>query len=121
MFKSYDSDSFKGRFSFHKRKIEADKIKIKYPARVPIICERSGETDVPLLDKKKYLVPDDLTVAQFIHVIRKRLHLDESKALFLFINNTIPMSSTSMRDVYYRFKNSDGFLYIKYSGENTFG
>ena len=48
--------------NLHLRNGEMKQISIikKYPARVPVICERSGETNVPLLDKKKYLVPNDL-------------------------------------------------------------
>jgi len=121
MFKTYPYNSFEKKFTFAKRRDEADRIIQKYPARVPVICERSGETNVPLLDKKKYLVPNDLTIGQFIFIIRKRLLLDESKALFMFINHTIPMTSTPMGAIYDRFQNRDGFLYIRYSGENTFG
>ena len=111
----------KKNFHLRNEREEADKIIKKYPGRVPVICERSGETNVPSLDKKKYLVPTDLSIGQFIHIIRKRLHLDESKALFMFINNIIPMTSTPMGAIYDRYQNRDGFLYIRYSGENTFG
>ena len=121
MFKSYPYNSFEKKFSFAKRKEEADKIIKKYPSRIPVICERSGETNIPLLTKKKYLVPNELSIGQFIHIIRKRLDLDKAKALFMFINNTIPMTSTPMEEIYNNFRNQDGFLYIKYSSENTFG
>ena len=38
-----------------------------------VICEKADRTDIPLIDKKKYLVPSDLTVGQFVYVIRKRI------------------------------------------------
>lgn len=29
-----------------------------------VICEKADKTDIPAIDKKKYLVPADLTVGQ---------------------------------------------------------
>ena len=117
-----NSSSFRKQNSLEKRKQEAERVKQKHPSRVPIICERGGLTEIPLIDKKKYLVPGDLTAGQFIYVIRKRLELDAAKAIFIFINNSIiPPSSAYFDSLYDTYKNEDGFLYITYSGENTFG
>lgn len=110
------------KYPFEHRKEESSRIMKKYPSRVPVICERAGTTDIPLIDKRKYLVPDDLVMGQFMHVIRRRLKLDPAKAIFLFINNRVmPSSSTALAAIYHEHKNADGFLYITYSGENTFG
>ena len=73
-----------------KRKSEAERIRAKYPDRVPVICEKADRSDIPDIDKKKYLVPADLTVGQFHYVIRKRIKLAPEKALFLFCSNSIP-------------------------------
>lgn len=35
-------------------------------------------------------MPADLSVGQFIYVIRKRIRLPPEKAIFIFINNYIP-------------------------------
>jgi GABA(A) receptor-associated protein len=114
--------SFMKKYPFEHRKEESSRIMKKYPSRVPVICERAGTTDIPLIDKRKYLVPDDLVMGQFMHVIRRRLKLDPAKAIFLFINNRVmPSSSTALAAIYHEHKNADGFLYITYSGENTFG
>ena len=117
------STSFKREFSFAKRRLESQRIMSKYDDRIPIICERGKNTgaDCPIIDKKKYLVPIDLTVAQFIYVIRKRLHLEAEKALFIFINNQIPTNSHILSDLYHTSKDEDGFLYVTYTLENTFG
>ena len=77
-------------FRTEKRKSEAERIRAKYPDRVPVICEKADRSDIPDIDKKKYLVPADLTVGQFHYVIRKRIQLAPEKALFLFCSNTIP-------------------------------
>ena len=76
--------------STEKRKSEAERIRAKYPDRVPVICEKADRSDIPDIDKKKYLVPADLTVGQFHYVIRKRIKLAPEKALFLFCSNSIP-------------------------------
>lgn len=104
-----------------KRKSEADRIRVKYPDRVPVICEKADRSDIPDIDKKKYLVPADLTVGQFHYVIRKRIKLAPEKALFLFCSNSIPPNASLMSTVYEEQKDEDGFLYIQYSGESTFG
>lgn len=60
---------------FEYRKKEGEKIRKKYPDRVPVIVEKAPKARVPDLDKRKYLVPSDLTVGQFYFLIRKRIHL----------------------------------------------
>ena len=114
---------FKNQHSVKDRTEESSRIMQKYPERIPIICERSSHTssDCPIIDKNKYLVNIDLTIGQFIYVIRKRMQLPHEKALFLFINGFIPSTSQHIGDIYSFHKDQDGFLYITYSYENTFG
>jgi GABA(A) receptor-associated protein len=38
----------------------------------------------------RYLVPADLSVGQFVYVVRKRIKLSAEKAIFVFIDNTLP-------------------------------
>lgn len=115
--------SFKRTYSFKDRFKESSRIMNIYPDRLPIICERSenAPSDCPVIDKKKYLIPRDLTVGQFLYVIRNRLKLPAEKALFLFIKGTIPATSHYMDLIYDCYKDDDGFLYITYTFENTFG
>ena len=111
---------FKKKHTFSKRKDESELIMVKYPNRVPVIVERFS-MDLPELDRKKYLVPDDLSMANFMYVIRKRIKISEEKSIFLFINNKIIQMSKLMGEVYDKNRDEDGFLYIKYCGESTFG
>lgn len=66
-------------------------------------------------------MPRDLTIGQFIYVIRRRLRLPPEKAIYLFCSGHIPASSALVHSVYEQYKDVDGFLYITYSGENVFG
>jgi GABA(A) receptor-associated protein len=42
----------------------------------------------------RYLVPADLTVGQFVYVIRKRIKLTPEKAIFVFVRNVLPTTGT---------------------------
>jgi GABA(A) receptor-associated protein len=112
---------YRDKLSFNDRLLESTRIKDKFPGRVPVIVERAIHSDVPLIDKIKYLVPGDLTIGQFMFVIRKRLSLTSEKALFMYVNNTLPMTNTLMRELYHQHMEKDGFMYMLYTGENTFG
>ncbi|KIL89786.1 autophagy-related protein atg8 [Fusarium avenaceum] len=118
---------FKDEHPFEKRKAEAERIRQKYADRIPltyreqVICEKVEKSDIATIDKKKYLVPADLTVGQFVYVIRKRIKLSPEKAIFIFVDEVLPPTAALMSSIYEEHKDEDGFLYITYSGENTFG
>jgi GABA(A) receptor-associated protein len=108
------------------RKQESKQLREKYPERVPIIVERFAGTSLEELERKKFLVPKELLIGQFIYIIRNRIKLTPEQAIFLFINRTgkseiIPPSNTILSTIYEEHKDEDGFLYLTYSGENTFG
>jgi GABA(A) receptor-associated protein len=96
-------------------------IKNKYPDRVPVIVKKADKSRLPDIDRKKYLVPKDVTVGQFISIIRDRIKLDPSQAIFVFIDNELPSLSTPLIEVYDKHKDDDEALYVTYTGENTFG
>ncbi|CAI0418177.1 unnamed protein product [Linum tenue] len=112
---------FKQEHDHEKRKAEAARIREKYPDRIPVIVEKAERSEIPNIDKKKYLVPADLTVGQFVYVIRKRIKLSAEKAIFIFVDNVLPPTGAIMSAIYEEKKDEDGFLYVTYSGENTFG
>lgn len=113
------------------------------PRFTQVICEKVEKSDIATIDKKKYLVPSDLTVGQFVYVIRKRIKLSPEKAIFIFVDEVLPPTAALMSSIYEEHKDEDGyvadpipsifkvfsimltyfasFLYITYSGENTFG
>ncbi|KAL6515886.1 hypothetical protein OROGR_019191 [Orobanche gracilis] len=86
--------SFKDEFSFEVRRQESQNIIAKYPDRVPglVVAERYTKSDLPQMEKKKFLVPRDMSVGQFIHTLGGRLHLAPGKALFVFVKNTLPQT-----------------------------
>lgn len=115
---------FKADNPFDQRRDIADKIRVKFPDRVPVIIERarSANSNVPDISKKKFLVPADTTVGKFLFEVRKQMHLTPEQAIFLFVGNgVLPPTAALMSQIDDRFRDDDGFLYVTYSGENTFG
>lgn len=98
------------------RKKDASKIREKYPQRIPVrldkfwflrfsslvtcfslfiyqvVVERVKKSNIADIDKHKFLVPHDISVAQFIWIIRKRIHLPPERSLFLFVGKVIPQT-----------------------------
>jgi GABA(A) receptor-associated protein len=105
------------------RKQNCDKIKQQFPDKIPIICEKDPKSEINNIDKTKYLVPNDLTVAQFSFMIRKRLQLPETEAFFLLAKGKYSITAEmSLIDVYKKYCDSeDGFLYIAYASKEIWG
>jgi len=118
----YEGD-FKKKFSLEKRKDESSKIISKYADRVPIIIEKSRTAQSTKYDikKHKYLVPSNFTMGEFMHTVRKRLLLAPELAIFVYINGSICSAGSVLSQLYKEHKDPDGFLYLVYSEETTFG
>jgi GABA(A) receptor-associated protein len=94
----------------------------KYPDRVPLIIQPSkNDRDAYPIDKSKYITPRDLTLMQLQQIIRKRIRFPAENALFLFINNKIYPITSLIGTIYDDNKDTDGFLYVTYCQESTFG
>lgn len=95
----------------------------QHPTMIPIICEPSARCNLDLTHytKVKYLVPREITIGRFLLIIRTQMQLKPETAMFLFVNDTLPPTSSLVNDIYEHHKNADGFLYMEFVGENTFG
>lgn len=64
-------------------------------------------------DGNRYLVPADLTVGQFVYVVRKRIKLSAEKAIFIFVKNILPPTGLhyypTLLPLYYR------YIYLPFS------
>ncbi|KAF1800182.1 autophagy protein Atg8 ubiquitin like protein [Mucor lusitanicus] len=118
---SKPASSFKTRHSFDARLKESKRILNKYPDRIPIICEKVEGNSIARMSKQKYLIPSDICLGQFIYSIRKNIKLSEEKVIYMYIGGSIPTISESLSSLYTQYKDEDGFLYLSYAGENTFG
>ena len=115
-------EEYKSKNSEETRTQECSRILNKHPDRIPIIvCKDKRSTTLQDIDKHKYLVPKDMHLTQFIFVVRKRIKLKPDQALFILINQNLVPGNKLLQEIYESNKDSDGFLYMTYSSENTFG
>jgi Microtubule associated protein 1A/1B, light chain 3. len=102
------------------RKEEFKKISFAHPNMIPLILEPVKNGVV--LENNKFLVPKAYSFHEFTFNIRKRLKLSNSVALCFLVNDKhVPTLDKSMLAIYKEYKEPDGFLYIKYTIENTLG
>merc|ERR1712107_54458 len=112
---------------FEKRSAESRRILSKYPDRIPVICEKAIRSNLPEIEKKKFLVPGTMLFGEFKYIIHKHLNqtavgtVTADQTIYLFVNTTTPKTGALVSEVYDQFKADDGFLYVLYSAENTLG
>ena len=100
-----------------------NKIKIKYPDKLPIyIIKSKNDKILPNINNNKFLVNDTLKVSDLMTLVRNRIELGPEQSLFFFINESvIPSSTQNIGQLYSDYKNEDDLLIINYCGENVFG
>ncbi|GLG93248.1 Microtubule-associated proteins 1A/1B light chain 3C [Gryllus bimaculatus] len=105
------------------RREEVLAIRSKFPNKVPVIVERFyKEQNLPTLDKRKFLVPQEITMSQFVTIIRNRMKLGSTQAFYLLVRNRSMISlSRTLAEVYSEYRDEDGFLYVTYASQEVFG
>ncbi|CAG2104813.1 unnamed protein product [Medioppia subpectinata] len=114
---------FKQRKPLTTRREEVSGIRAKFPTKIPVIVEKySKEKSLPVLDKTKFLVPQELPMATFVTIIRNRMQLSSTQAFYLIISNKSMVNMTkTMAEVYKENRDEDGFLYVTYASQEMFG
>lgn len=116
--------SFKEKFTYDERVKECKAMLDRYPDKVSIIIERSpsASSGTVYLHKRKFLAAKDMSLFEFLIIIRNRFNIQHSHTILFFVNDTTLLPQTMLiSDVYNQYRDHDGFVYLKYSTENTFG
>lgn len=111
------------------RKRQAMQQITKYPSRVPVVIDKYKTIDPDLCTsesgtiKHKFLFPRDSTFGFILNIVRQRTELTKEDALYMHVvdSNTMPTVSKTIRDIYNEHKDKDGFLYLTYTMEKTYG
>lgn len=100
---------------------EVELVKEKYPNYIPIIVR--PKSDEIKMSRYKFLVGSDITIGQFLFIIRKKMqNIKSSEAIFLLVNNIL-VPSTQLLSMVYR-EQSDtetNMLFFTLCKESTFG
>jgi GABA(A) receptor-associated protein len=116
-----EGSNFAAAHPFEDRLSESRRVRDKHRGSAPVIVEPHDDK-TPVIDKSKFLVPWELTYGQLVYVVRKRLKMTSDQSIFLFCDRSIlPLPCDTIRDIHRAHGSSDGFLYITYALENTFG
>merc|ERR1712146_782401 len=103
---------------FEKRSAEARRILAKYPDRIPVICEKAARSDLPDIEKKKFLVPGTMLLGEFKYIIHKHINqtgtvsVAPDQTIYLFVKKSSPKTGALMSELYEQHKAADGFLYV---------
>merc|ERR1712227_901550 len=68
------------------RRKDADRLREKYPDKVPVIVQVAKSSEIPQTRKPKYLMPKSISIGKVQTILRDYLKdqdFDESKALFI--------------------------------------
>lgn len=104
-----------------KMRREIDIVRNKFPFHVPILVHcKSKECN---LQKTKFLIHGNLTFAQFMMVLRKKItNLNSYQGIFLLVNNTMIPSYQTIDVIHSQHKDHEtGMLIVTACIENTFG
>ena len=108
--------------SFDERKLKASVMLKQHPGRIPVVVECSEQLQYSNpLKKNKFIVPYDMSLSQFMFIIRKHMNLKPIDAVYVFINNILHPTTSIMGDLYATYKDEDGFMYLSVYQESTFG
>lgn len=72
----------------------------RYSDSVPIIVQKHPKSNLPELEKKKFIVPKERKLSEFYYLIRKKIRLNDTQALFLIIKDFQPNLTSTVSQIY---------------------
>lgn len=113
--------SYKGEKEFEERNKLSTKALTKFPKKVPVIVDYMGPLELRNNLNRIQLVNRNMLATRFIEIVKNHYFKDnsdddtEAKPLILFINGNRRDTRTdrTFEYLYDKFKDTDGFLYVK--------
>ena len=125
------SNKFRERYDLDARKRHFERVMAssKAEGRTPVILEPEPgcKFDTDAFKTVKRLCDRSITMSHMVLIARANIPsklISPNEAIYLLVgegNNTLVNGPTPIADVYDKYKDEDGFLYITFTSENTFG
>ena len=114
------------------QKIKSNKIEEllkKYPGRIPIIITSKTIKfkDSNNKNNSNFIIPSNITMAEFIIMIRKRVELYKEESIFVFVidkktkKDILAPASITMDSLYSQYKDDNLILNLYFEKEAVFG
>lgn len=105
-----------------RRRAISNRLARDYPEQVPIIVQPTSTKD-PLIAKRRFLAPREMTIGQLLHEVKRHINLHDHQSLLLHTSQggvILPVNLT-ITQAYSQYRDDDNMLYLMYRTENTFG
>lgn len=113
---------FKAENSLEERKRNSESLLQQFDDKIPLVCEKDPKSKMESLPKTKFLVPNTMMWSQLSELIKNKIKLDNREALFLLIEGKHQVSGEkTLGEIYEAYKEEDGFLYVSYAGQLSWG
>merc|ERR1711907_161140 len=104
---------------------EVQRMRMKYPDRVPVLCERAPRSSLPQIAQKKFLIPGTMRCSELKYIIHREVKkigsIAGDQTIYLFVGNLAPKTSMTIGELYEQCPTQDGVLHVMYRAENTLG
>ena len=103
------------------RKAKVNQMLEANPNRVPIILQSDGGLSSDRLLKKRFLIPGNYKINNFLQTLKKEQNFKSDRALFFYIGKTLIKQDKTFNGLYLSNKDEDGILYLRVTDVPTFG
>lgn len=114
--------------SLEKRQALSAKIKTTCPNSLPVLLNTIGLGSLVAADHNwKFIFRDSYRLSQvYCEIIRTGLKISLNEGIYFYIhdrqmNGVIPALSSTLSELYNKYANIDGFLYLYVAKESVFG
>jgi hypothetical protein len=121
-------NSFRNTHSIEERKRISGQILAKYKDKACIIIEKSKlcKDKSITIKRTKYLADKSITIGELVNRVKKEIENIRDQAIFILIvdknmRGISPTMSSNINEMYTKYHHDDGFMYMEFLCENTFG
>ncbi|CAG9318050.1 unnamed protein product [Blepharisma stoltei] len=96
---------------FEERLQRSTQMRIDNQGKIPAILIKAKSCTYKL-PVQKFSIDGSMTMGSLLFALRKYIWLKPTEGLYVYIKDTLPMLNSRLADLYERYKEEDGFLYL---------